>query len=88
MELQIQGTDTINIATNGTDADTISIGNTHASTALTLTGGDDWLITATGSAHMNAWEGGGLYDDCNAQLSKITWDSATKTFSCATDAFG
>ncbi len=37
---------------------------------------------------MNAWEGGGLYEDCNSTLSKIVWDSFTKTFSCASDVLG
>ncbi|MCS7092622.1 MAG: MerR family DNA-binding transcriptional regulator, partial [Patescibacteria group bacterium] len=43
------GTTTVNIATNGTSADTIVIGNSHASTTISLTGGDDWSITAAGA---------------------------------------
>ncbi len=39
---------TINIATHNTSADTINIGNFHGSTLLTITGGDDWNIAATG----------------------------------------
>ncbi len=39
---------TINIATNATSADTITIGNTHVSTAFALTGGDEWSISAAG----------------------------------------
>lgn len=39
---------TINIATNSTSADSISIGNANASTILALTGGDDWSVTAGG----------------------------------------
>ena len=39
---------TINIATNATSADTITIGNTHVSTAFALTGGDEWSLSAAG----------------------------------------
>jgi hypothetical protein len=48
------GTDTISIGTNGTAADTITIGNTNASTTLALTGGDDWSITSGGVLTMSA----------------------------------
>ncbi|HET7098638.1 MAG TPA: hypothetical protein VFI61_00150, partial [Patescibacteria group bacterium] len=48
------GTDTINIATNATAADTIAIGNNNASTLLDLTGGDDWSMTNTGILTMSA----------------------------------
>jgi hypothetical protein len=33
---------TISIATEGTTADTITIGNSNAATTMALTGGDDW----------------------------------------------
>ena len=42
------GTTSVNIATEGTAADTIIIGNSNASTLMTLTGGDDWSITSGG----------------------------------------
>jgi hypothetical protein len=48
------GTTTINIATEGTSADTIAIGNSNASTTLALTGGDDWNMSATGILTMSA----------------------------------
>ncbi|MHA2426594.1 MAG: MerR family DNA-binding transcriptional regulator [Candidatus Hermodarchaeia archaeon] len=48
------GTTTVNIATEGTSADTISIGNSNAATTLTLTGGDDWSMAATGVLTMSA----------------------------------
>jgi hypothetical protein len=41
------GTDTINIATEGTSADAIAIGNSHASTTLSLTSGP-WNLSAGG----------------------------------------
>jgi hypothetical protein len=41
------GADTINIATEGTSADAIAIGNSHASTTLTLTSGP-WNMSAGG----------------------------------------
>lgn len=41
---------TINIATNATSADTVTIGNNNASTLLTITGGNDWAIQPTGDA--------------------------------------
>ncbi len=41
--------DAINIATEGTQADTIIIGNAHASTLFTLTGGNDWSIGSNGN---------------------------------------
>ncbi len=47
-------TDTINIATNATANDTIAIGNSHVSTLLTLTGGDDWSISNTGIFTLSA----------------------------------
>lgn len=40
--------DTINIATNGTSADVITIGNTNAATTLSLTGGTAWSISTAG----------------------------------------
>lgn len=43
-------TDTVNIATNGTSQDAITIGNTNASTTVAVTGGDDWNITTGGVA--------------------------------------
>ena len=43
------GTDTIRIATEGTLADVITIGNSNAATTVTITGGDDWSITAAGA---------------------------------------
>ncbi len=42
------GASTINIATNSTSSDTLVIGNSNASTLVTLTGGDDWSISNTG----------------------------------------
>lgn len=59
----------INIATEGTQADTIIIGNNNASTLMTLTGGNDWsidnagIITTTGNittAGDVAVNGGGI----------------------------
>ncbi len=41
---------TVNIATNATAADVITIGNSHASSTLALTGGDDWSVTTAGAA--------------------------------------
>ena len=51
------GTNTINIATNGTAADAIAIGNTNAATTLALTGGDDWNMAATGILTLSASSG-------------------------------
>jgi len=48
------GTDTVNIATNATAADTIAIGNNHVSTLLSLTGGDDWNLANTGILTLSA----------------------------------
>ncbi|HLD01486.1 MAG TPA: site-specific integrase, partial [Patescibacteria group bacterium] len=48
------GATTVNIATEGTSADTIKIGNSHASTTLALTGGDDWNLAATGILTLSA----------------------------------
>src|SRR3989344_3049023 len=48
------GASTINIATEGTSADVITIGNSHASTTLALTGGDDWSLTTTGILTLSA----------------------------------
>ncbi len=39
---------TIRIATQGTTADVISIGNTTAATTMELFGGDDWSVTTAG----------------------------------------
>ncbi len=49
--------DTINISTNSTSADTITIGNANAATTLTLTGGDDWNLAATGVLTLSASAG-------------------------------
>ncbi len=40
---------TVNIATNGTTADAISIGNNNATTTLALTGGTSWSIGTNGN---------------------------------------
>jgi mucin-19 len=45
--------DTIRIATEGTIADTITIGNSNAGTILALTGGNDWSIAANGAVIFN-----------------------------------
>ncbi|MFI3158407.1 MAG: hypothetical protein QX199_19870, partial [Methylococcaceae bacterium] len=42
------GTDTISIATNGTSADIIAIGNTNAATAVGIIGGTSWSIGGAG----------------------------------------
>ncbi|MFA5947298.1 MAG: hypothetical protein WC813_04770 [Patescibacteria group bacterium] len=42
------GGDTVRIATEGTSADVITIGNSNALTTLGLTGGDDWSVTTAG----------------------------------------
>lgn len=49
------GASTINIATNATSADVITIGNSHASTTLALVGGNDWSITAAGIASFGSY---------------------------------
>ncbi|MDQ5952249.1 MAG: repeat protein, partial [Patescibacteria group bacterium] len=48
------GTNTVQIATNSTAADTITIGNSNASTILALTGGDDWSMSGTGVLTLSA----------------------------------
>lgn len=48
------GTNTINIATNSTAADVITIGNSNASSAVAITGGDDWSITGAGVLTLSA----------------------------------
>lgn len=48
------GGDTVSIATEGTTADTLAIGNANAATTLALTGGDDWSLSATGVLTMSA----------------------------------
>ena len=57
--------DTIRIATGSGGADTIQIGNSNASTLLSLTGGDDWSITSAGVltvASCSGCSGGGFVD--------------------------
>lgn len=43
------GTDSVNIATDGTALDALDFGNANAGTTFALTGGDDWSIAATGT---------------------------------------
>jgi hypothetical protein len=43
------GTDTVNISTNSTSADVITVGNNNAATTVAITGGDDWSITGAGA---------------------------------------
>jgi len=50
----VDSADAINIATDGTSADTIIIGNSTAATTMALTGGDDWLMAATGVLTLSA----------------------------------
>ncbi|TAL50091.1 hypothetical protein EPN81_03800, partial [Patescibacteria group bacterium] len=58
----LNGTTTVNVATNATSADTITIGNSHTSTVVAITGGDDWSISSAGIATFagNANANGGL----------------------------
>ncbi|GEM_PF-1444999 len=48
------GTDTINIATNATSPDVISIGNGHGVSSIALTSGDSWAISANGVMTLSA----------------------------------
>lgn len=50
----LDGASTVSIATNSTSADTINIGNSNASTALALIGGDDWSLASTGILTLSA----------------------------------
>ncbi len=68
--------DTINIATNGTAADVISIGNSNASTTLALTGGDDWSITAAGALDINGQFDLGDGGDTGS-VNTSSWDIST-----------
>ncbi|PJB31948.1 MAG: hypothetical protein CO109_07215, partial [Deltaproteobacteria bacterium CG_4_9_14_3_um_filter_65_9] len=43
------GADTVRISTEGTTADSITIGNANAATTVAITGGDDWSIDAAGN---------------------------------------
>ena len=45
---------TVNIATNSTSADALTVGNSNASTTVAITGGDDWSIAATGVLTLSA----------------------------------
>jgi hypothetical protein len=45
---------TINVATNSTTADALTIGNANAATTIALTGGDDWSITGAGVLTLSA----------------------------------
>ncbi|MFA5945742.1 MAG: hypothetical protein WC802_02425 [Patescibacteria group bacterium] len=44
----VDGADVINIATNGTTADVITIGNANATSTLAITGGIEWGVTSAG----------------------------------------
>ena len=73
-------TDTINIATNGTLADTISIGNSNTSTLIGITGGDDWNISTAGlitTASNIALNGGDLTS--TAAIFNFLDQATTKT---------
>ncbi len=50
----LSAADTINIATNETAADFITIGNVNAATQLTLTGGENWNMAETGILTLSA----------------------------------
>ncbi|KKT71432.1 MAG: hypothetical protein UW68_C0067G0002 [Candidatus Collierbacteria bacterium GW2011_GWB1_44_6] len=43
------GADSIEIATEGTSADSISVGNGNAGTIVEITGGNDWSVSAAGA---------------------------------------
>lgn len=49
----VSAADTINIATEATAADVITIGNANASTTLGLTGGTSWNISTSGDIALN-----------------------------------
>ncbi len=66
-------TNTINIATNSTSADTLSIGNSNASTTVAITGGNDWSVSTAGAFV------GSSFSDGTASLSAGTLDLGTTT---------
>ncbi len=65
---------TINVATNSTTADTLTIGNSNAGTVITITGGNDWSIGATGAASLDA-----ITTDGTLTLSGVSNDITTGT---------
>lgn len=78
------GADTINIATNSTAADAISVGNSNAATTMSLASGN-WYVTATGSANFQKVQGAGL-SDCTGSNQKLQWNAATNQFSCTNES--
>ncbi len=67
---------TINIATNVTSADTISIGNTHTGTTLALSGGNDWGITGDGALSLGV---GGKFTVSSAGIAAVNLSGTVST---------
>ncbi|MBI2474906.1 hypothetical protein HYV69_00560, partial [Candidatus Uhrbacteria bacterium] len=77
----------ISIATNGTSADTISIGNTNASTTLALNGGDDWNMS-TGGVLTILPAATGTFLDFDLETEWTTGDLINADFDSATTQTG
>ncbi|MBI5369637.1 hypothetical protein HZA85_00365, partial [Candidatus Uhrbacteria bacterium] len=58
-------TDTINIATDATQGDVITIGNSTASTTIAITGGNDWSVTVGGTATFRLGHAGATSAVCH-----------------------
>jgi hypothetical protein len=81
------GTDTISIATDGTTADAISIGNSNAATAVDLTGGNDWSITTGGALTLASLiRGADTITDFSGNGLTVSGNSLTINLPAATDA--
>ncbi len=77
------GTDTINISTEATASDVITIGNSHASTTLALTGGDDWSISTAGLGIFSQVGIGTTAPDAALEINHATGDSLRLTYNDA-----
>ncbi|GAF77143.1 unnamed protein product, partial [marine sediment metagenome] len=77
---------TIQIGTQNTTADTITIGNNNASTLMTLTGGDDWSITSVGAGTFASLDvsDGNITDVGDIALDTISADDGS-SFSISND---
>jgi hypothetical protein len=77
-------TSTTNIGTSTGAAQTINIGSTNGTGTTTIAAGSGG-ITLNGAVNASSTFTGAGLTDCDAQNSKLLWDTTTKLFSCGTD---
>lgn len=69
----------VDIATEGTTADTVTIGNSNVATTVAVTGGTAWSVNTTGDADFNSVAIGGTGLGTSGGAGLVGYDQGTNT---------